>query len=75
MHLGEVKQPEIFEGPYTGMGAESGGVVGMLEVIQSDFERLETETEAAATEAPAVGDDNDDNNNNDNEYYSDLGND
>merc|ERR1719213_925991 len=31
-------EPEIFgDEPYTGMGAESGGVVGMIEVIQSDF--------------------------------------
>jgi hypothetical protein len=41
------KQPAIFDSPYTGMGAESGGVVGMLEVVQSDFARLETETAAA----------------------------
>jgi len=41
------KQPEIFDSPYTGMSGESGGVVGMLEVIQSDFARLETETSAA----------------------------
>merc|ERR1719353_2585250 len=33
------KQPEVFDTPYTGMQAESGGVVGMLEVIQSDFAR------------------------------------
>merc|ERR1719163_1159370 len=39
--------PEIFDKPYTGMGAENGGVVGMLEVIQSDFARLEAETEAS----------------------------
>jgi len=39
--------PAIFDAPYTGMGAESGGVVGMLEVIQSDFARLETETQSA----------------------------
>merc|ERR1712125_271352 len=37
----------IFDAPYTGMQAENGGVVGMLEVIQSDFARLETETSAA----------------------------
>ena len=41
------KQPAIFDSPYTGMGAESGGVIGMLEVVQSDFARLETETSAA----------------------------
>jgi len=32
------------------MGAESGGVVGMIEVIQSDFVRLETETAAQEAE-------------------------
>lgn len=36
--------PETFEKPYKGMGGENGGVVGMLEVIQSDFARLESET-------------------------------
>eukprot|EP00931_Biecheleriopsis_adriatica_P028314 TRINITY_DN1689_c0_g2_i1.p1 TRINITY_DN1689_c0_g2~~TRINITY_DN1689_c0_g2_i1.p1 ORF type:complete len:678 (+),score=246.40 TRINITY_DN1689_c0_g2_i1:98-2131(+) len=45
-------QPEIFsDEPYTGMGGQSGGVVGLLEVIESDFARLEAETtdsEAAA---------------------------
>jgi len=46
-------QPPIFEEPYKGMGAENGGVVGMLEVIESDFARLESETQAA--EAQAAG--------------------
>jgi len=40
--------PEVFsDEPYTGLGGESGGVVGMLEVIQSDFARLESDTTAA----------------------------
>jgi len=42
--------PETFDEPFTGTGGE-GGVVGMLEVILSDFQRLEAETtdnEAAA---------------------------
>merc|ERR1719329_1122487 len=44
-------QPEIFDAPYKGMGAENGGVVGMIEVIESDFARLEAETSAAETAA------------------------
>jgi len=43
--------PEIFDKPYTGMGGEAGGVVGMLEVIESDFARLEADTEAAEAAA------------------------
>jgi len=42
--------PGTFDEPFTGTGGE-GGVVGMLEVILSDFQRLEAETtenEAAA---------------------------
>merc|ERR1712014_548811 len=39
--------PEIFDKPYTGMQSENGGVVGMLEVIESDFARLEADTKAA----------------------------
>merc|ERR1719235_491509 len=35
--------PETFDEPFTGTGGE-GGVIGMLEVILSDFERLEAET-------------------------------
>merc|ERR1719421_1696364 len=33
------------------MGGEAGGVVGMLEVITSDFARLEAETKAAEAQA------------------------
>merc|ERR1719335_604813 len=44
-------EPEIFsDEPYKGMGGESGGVIGMIEVIQSDFARLESETSAAEAE-------------------------
>merc|ERR1719487_88814 len=46
-----VQQPEIFDEAYKGMGAESGGVIGMLEVIQSDFARLEAETKAGEATA------------------------
>eukprot|EP00933_Yihiella_yeosuensis_P045738 TRINITY_DN41158_c0_g1_i1.p1 TRINITY_DN41158_c0_g1~~TRINITY_DN41158_c0_g1_i1.p1 ORF type:complete len:681 (-),score=230.67 TRINITY_DN41158_c0_g1_i1:49-2091(-) len=39
--------PEVFgDEPYTGMGGAQGGVVGMMEVIESDFARLEAETTA-----------------------------
>merc|ERR1719265_523097 len=33
------------------MGGSSGGVVGMVEVIATDFERLETDTQAAEAQA------------------------
>merc|ERR1719482_2276127 len=46
-----VQQPEIFDSPYKGNQAENGGVVGMLEVIESDFARLEAETKAAEATA------------------------
>jgi len=43
--------PEIFETEYKGMQAENGGVIGMLEVIESDFARLESDTKAAEATA------------------------
>merc|ERR1719215_2291987 len=46
-----VQQPDIFDEKYTGMGGESGGVVGMLEVIESDFARLESDTKASEATA------------------------
>jgi len=36
--------PETFDKAYTGMGASGGGVVDFLEVILTDFSRLESET-------------------------------
>jgi hypothetical protein len=48
----EPEIPKIFEDPYKGMQSESGGVIGMLQVISSDFSRLKAET--TASEAKAV---------------------
>merc|ERR1719230_444927 len=48
--LMQLKQPDMPDEPYKGMGGESGGVVGMIEVIQSDFARLESETSTAEAE-------------------------
>merc|ERR1719161_256520 len=46
------KQPEIFDDePYKGMGGENGGVIGMMEVIQADFARLESETKNSESQA------------------------
>jgi len=42
--------PETFDKPYKGQQGESGGVVGFLEVILTDFARLESDTTAAETE-------------------------
>jgi cell division septum initiation protein DivIVA len=46
-----VQQPAIFDSPYKGMGGNAGGVVGMLEVIESDFARVQAETTAAEAQA------------------------
>merc|ERR1719506_2750423 len=47
----EIDAPATFEGSYKGMGDSTGGVVGLLEVIGSDFARLEAETNTAEDEA------------------------
>merc|ERR1719375_1816007 len=44
------KQPEIFDEPYKGMGGENGGVIGMMEVIEADFTRLESETKSSESQ-------------------------
>jgi len=46
--------PATFDKPYQGMQAENGGVIGMLDVIQSDFARLETETSSSEAENQAA---------------------
>merc|ERR1719482_2700511 len=46
----EADAPETFDAPYQGQGAASGGVIGMLEVIQSDFARLEAETRSGESQ-------------------------
>jgi hypothetical protein len=45
---------EVAKAPYTGQQAGSGGIVGMLEVILSDFARLEAETQSAEDQAQSV---------------------
>merc|ERR1719396_297206 len=42
--------------PYSGMGDATGGVMGLLDVILSDFARLETETSSAEDQAAAAYD-------------------
>lgn len=39
------ESPEIWDENYKGLQAENGGIIGMLEVIASDFARLKSETE------------------------------
>jgi len=48
--------PGSWEKPYTGMGGSSKGVLGMLEVILSDFTRLESETTSSEAEAQTAFD-------------------
>merc|ERR1719330_614447 len=50
-------QQEMFQAaevPYKGMQSESGGIMGFLEVILSDFARLESDTNAAEDQAAAA---------------------
>lgn len=49
--------PEIFDTPYQGNQGGSKGVIGMLEVIQTDFARLESETEAEENQSQKLHDD------------------
>merc|ERR1719194_169110 len=51
---GQPGAPEMEEGSYTGMG--NGGVLGLMEVVQSDFEKLISETSATETEAAKIYD-------------------
>jgi len=46
-----VQEPESFDESYKGMGSEVVGVVGSIEVIQSDFARSESKTSAAEAQA------------------------
>merc|ERR1719487_1315568 len=46
--------PEMEEGSYTGMA--NGGVLGLMEVCQSDFEKVMAETEAAEADAAKIFD-------------------
>merc|ERR1719377_46934 len=43
--------PDTPDAPFTGTGDAGGGIMGMLEVIISDFEKLEGETSEEETTA------------------------
>jgi len=47
----------FLQGPYQGMQSESTGVLGMMEVIESDFARLEADTEAGESSSQKEYDD------------------
>merc|ERR1719181_408151 len=49
--LVQQEPPPIFDTPYKGQQAEGGGVISMLEVIESDFGRLEADTKTAEATA------------------------
>jgi len=46
--------PEMEEGQYSGMG--NGGVLGLMEVVQSDFEKVISETTASESDAAKIYD-------------------
>jgi len=50
----EQQMAQASKEPYTGMQSEHGGIVGFLEVILSDFSRLEAETSTAEDQAAAA---------------------
>jgi len=45
---------EVANAPYTGMQAQKGGIIGMLQVILTDFARLESSTTSAEDEAAST---------------------
>merc|ERR1719203_1380729 len=45
---------ETSRAPYKGMQSEHGGIVGFLDVVLSDFARLEAETSTAEDQAQAA---------------------
>merc|ERR1719326_1810535 len=49
--IAEIQSMAKGKAPYKGMQSESGGVIGMLEVCQSDFARLDAETTEAENAA------------------------
>jgi chromosome segregation ATPase len=54
--LVQQKQPASWDSSYTGQQSSSTGVVGMLEVILTDFTRLESETSSSEAEAASAFD-------------------
>lgn len=48
---GQQEPPTTWDAPYQGMQDSKGGVIGMLEVVESDFARLDAETSTSESEA------------------------